>query len=607
LLLLLATLGRAAGEQVLHGHVPAVLKQLQPIGRLSATNELKLALGLPLRNGEMLRDLLRQIYDSASTNFHHYLTPLQFKHTFDPGQQDYQALGDFARRNGLAVIRTTPNRMLLDVSGSVAQIEATLHVTLRTYQHPSEPRTFYAPDAEPSIDLTNLVLYISGLDNYILPRPAGLKAVEADGSDCADFGTGSGPCGAFWGYDFRAAYAPGVSLSGAGQTIGLFQLDGYYANDIVTYEDRTGLPHVPLLNVLLPGANGSPGGHNSEVALDIEMAVSMAPGLSQVVVYEGANSLDILNEMAYPSQGEPLSYQLSTSWLYGDSPISDQIYTNFAAQGQSFLVASGDDGAYSGGVNGGPHSGPPADDPYITCVGGTVVTTTGPGGTWVSETTWRGSGGGISGIYPIQSWQQGINMSANQGSSTMRSIPDVAIIAYKVGSVWNNGTIGYTWGTSASAPLWAGFVALANQQAEQAGLRPLGFLNPRIYSIGLEAQYGSVFHDITTGNNTSTSSPTAFFAVTGYDLCTGWGTPKGINLINALNGSPSGFVWVDFANPAPGDGSYGNPYNTLVRGTNAVPFAGTIIIKGPGSSPEIMKIAKAMTIRAVGGPASIGR
>ena len=89
-------------------------------------------------------------------------------------------------------------------------------------------------------------------------------------------------------------------------------------------------------------------------------------------------------------------------------------------------------------------------------------------------------------------------------------------------------------GTSCAAPLWAGFTALVNQQAVASGKPTVGFINPAVDAIGSGGNYTSAFHDITTGNNTSGSSPTKFYAVTGYDLCTGWGTPAGQNLINAL-------------------------------------------------------------------------
>ena len=130
-------------------------------------------------------------------------------------------------------------------------------------------------------------------------------------------------------------------------------------------------------------------------------------------------------------------------------------------------------------------------------------------------------------------------MTANHGSTTRRNIPDVALTADGVYVIADNG-VAYpgVGGTSCAAPLWAGFMALINQQAAAGGgLSPVGFINPAVYEIGQSANYSNCFHDITTGNNESPESPTNFVAVAGDDLCTGWGTPTGTNLINALLGA----------------------------------------------------------------------
>ena len=148
-------------------------------------------------------------------------------------------------------------------------------------------------------------------------------------------------------------------------------------------------------------------------------------------------------------------------------------------------------------------------------VGGTTLTT-GTGGAYSSETVWNwrlydgsywGSSGGISTYYAIPFYQQGISMSANQGSTTMRNVPDVALTADNVYVVYDNGSTGNFGGTSCAAPLWAGFTALVNQQAAAAGQAPVGFLNPALYTIGKGVNYTTAFHDITTGNNYSASSP----------------------------------------------------------------------------------------------------
>ena len=314
LLLLFTTHAQAAERQVLHGHVPAVVAQLLPVGSLPGTNRLNLAIGLPLRNQEALTSLLRQIYDPASPNYHHYLTPEQFTEQFGPTEKDYQAVIAFAKANGLTVTGTDPTRMLVDVNGSVADIERALHVTLRVYQHPTEKRMFHAPDVEPSLDLAVPILSISGLDNYSLPRPR-LQATPLANAPKALPNAGSGPSGTYMGKDFRAAYVPDSSLNGSGQIVGLLQFDGYTASDITYYENKAGLPSITLSNVLIDGASGNPSGSGGEVevSLDIEMAISMATNLSKVIVYMAPNGSpweDLLNRMA----NDNLAKQLSCSW-----------------------------------------------------------------------------------------------------------------------------------------------------------------------------------------------------------------------------------------------------------------------------------------------------
>ena len=523
-------------RQFLHGHVPAAVAKLTPTGRLPATNHLFLAIGLSLRNQAVLDELLRQLYDPASTNFHKFLTPPEFTARFGPTEQDYQAVIDFATANGLTVTVKHPNRVVLDVEGSIAGIERAFHVTMRVYRHPTEARTFYAPDVEPSLDLAVPILNISGLDNYSLPHPNSIER-PADKTANATPNAGSGPSGSYLGGDFRAAYVPGTALTGAGQSVGLLQFDGYYASDITTYETQAGLPNVPLVNVPIDGGVSTPGSGNVEVALDIEMVISMAPGVSKVYVYEAPNPspwVDLLSRMA----NDNLAKQLSCSWGGGSTnPACEQIFQQMAAQGQSFFNATGDSDAFTGAI---PF---PSESINITQVGGTTLTTTGPGGSYVSETVWNwgsgtGSSGGVSTYYGIPSYQQGIDMSANLGSITMRNVPDVALTGDNVYVVYHQGgrrVTGIFGGTSCAAPLWAGFMALVNQQTALGGNLPVGFINPAVYAIGKSnANYTSIFHDITTGNNFSSSSPTKFPAVSGYDLCTGWGTPTGTNLINAL-------------------------------------------------------------------------
>src|ERR1035438_860334 len=513
-------------------HVPEAVARLTPVGNLPDAQRLNLAIGLPLRNQPELDSLLQQISDPASPNYRHYLTPEQFTARFGPTDADYQALMDFAKTNGLTITAAHPNRVVLDVAGSTADIAKAFHVTIRVYRHPTEARTFYAPDVEPTVDFAVPILHISGLDNYALPHPNSLLR-PASASTNATPNSGSGPGGAYQGSDFRTAYVPGTALTGAGQSVGLLQFDGFYASDITTYESQAGLPNVPLTVVPIDGGVGTPGSGASEVSLDIEMVISMAPGISGIYVYEAPNPspwVDLLSRMA----NDNLSKQLSCSWGGGPpDPAGDQIFLQMAAQGQSFFNACGDSDAFTGPI---PF---PAESPYIMQVGGTTLSTTGPGGAWQSEKVWNwgngaGTCGGISPTYSIPAWQQGIDMTTNQGSTTMRNIPDGALTADNVYVLFGNGQSGAFGGTSCAAPLWAGFTSLINQQAAAASQPPVGFLNPALYTIGKGPIFTSCFHDTTVGNNTWSGSPNLFFAVPGYDLCTGWGTPLGTNLINAL-------------------------------------------------------------------------
>ena len=532
----------AAAGQVLHNIVPSATAELRPLERLAATNRLDLAIGLPLRNTTELGQLLRQLYDPASPNYHRYLTPAQFTDRFGPTANDYQAVIAFVQANGLRVTQRHPNRVVLDVSGAVPELERALHIKINVYQHPTEARTFYASDKEPTLDLAAPVLGISGLDNYAPSSPLFFR-LPMNHAQITSPDLGSGPDGYYIGKDFRAAYVPDSVLTGSGQSVGLLEFDGYTTSDITYYESLAGLPSVPLTNVLLDGFSGHPTGDGGEVevSLDIEMAISMAPGLSKVIVYEaGPNGSwhDMLNRMA----NDNLAKQLSCSWYIpggGPDPVAEQIFQQMAAQGQSFFAASGDFDAYTGLI---PF---PSDTTNVTEVGGTTLSTSGPGGSWVGETVWNwgngiGSGGGISTSYAIPSWQTNINMATNKGSTTMHNVPDVAFTADNV-YVRADGENDGVGGTSCAAPLWAAFTALVNQQAVMTGHPTVGFINSALDAIASGPTYSQCFHDITTGNNTSSASPQKFYGVAGYDLCTGWGVPAGQSLINALaNPDPLG-------------------------------------------------------------------
>ncbi|HEY0758184.1 MAG TPA: protease pro-enzyme activation domain-containing protein [Acidisarcina sp.] len=568
-LFLAALSAGAAQHQVLFGHIPQATQSSRSIGRLPREIRLNLAIGLPLRNQDLLDLLLKQITDPDSPYYRHYLLPAEFAAEFSPSQRDYHQLIAWAESNHLTVTETYPNRVLLDVSGDVSEIESAFHLNLLNYVHP-ERGEFFAPDREPSVDLDIALLDVSGMDNFEVPHPMALRSHPL--SEAGPYVTGSGPSGYFLGKDFRAAYAPGVTLTGRGQTVGLLEFDGFYSADVTKNFAQAGLPAVPTQTVLLDGFNGAPGGSNIEVTLDIMMAAYMAPGLSQVMVYEGYSPNDILNRMATDN----LAQQLSSSWSFGPiNATTEQIFKQYIAQGQSLLQASGDSGAYKGPIMA------PSDDPNLTVVGGTSLTTSGAGGAWQSEMAWTGSGGGISTVYPIPAYQQVGNMNSNLaasgGSTKMRNIPDVALTAdIQMFLIQNNGQAVVVGGTSAAAPLWAGFIALANQQAAASAKPRVGFLNPALYTIGSGGSYSADFNDITRGNNSGFSAGTA------YDLVTGWGSPAGQHLINDLTSVPAAASFSLAASPMTLSLTPGTAASTTITIAPVNGFTGAVTFSAAG-------------------------
>jgi subtilase family serine protease len=529
--LLCAATAQAGQHAALTSHVPVAVAsgQVSRVGKLPGTQRMNAAISLPPRNEAELDDLLQQLYDPQSPSYHQYLSVQEFTERFGPTQGDRDEVVRFAERHGLQVTEAHANRMVVDVEGSVANVEKAFHVTMGVYRHPTENRRFFAPDREPTLDSDIPVLHISGLDNFSPPRAKFTNSSRGPG--VIGELTGSGPGGNFIGSDTRAAYYGSGSLTGAGQSVGMFEIKGYELSDVQLYFQTVHQPlNVPINGVSLNGVSLDclpPRCDDSEAALDIEMAISMAPGLSQVVVYVGSNPVSIFSRMASDNTSKQLT---CTSGFPDDESSLDPIFKEYAAQGQTLFVATGDQGSSTP-----PNVVWPADDPWVTAVGGTDLVTNGAGGSWRSETGWKGSAGGPSGNnVPIPTYQKlpGVVNSSNQASPTLRNYPDVAAEANSnIYSCFNGACSGGHGGTSYAAPQWAGFMALVNQQAIANGGAPLGFLNPTFYQIGIRSNYHSDFHDITSGSNGGYS------AVTGYDLVTGWGSLNGPNLLNALLGS----------------------------------------------------------------------
>lgn len=484
---------------------------------------LRVAIALPLRDEAGLDAFLRDLYDPASPSYRQYLSVAEFTSRFGPTAADYAGAAKFFTDQGLKVWATAPNRFLFDVEGSIADIERVMHVHMGVYRHPTEARTFTAPDRAPTLDLAIPVLQITGLDDYVLPKPRLIKAPQGQAHPLT---TGSGPGGDFIGSDVRAAYYGSGSLNGAGQSLGLMELVGYNIASVQTYFKNLKQPlNVKVVGIATDGVNVNCTGNcdDGEQALDIEYAISLAPGLAQVQVYVGTPE-DVLNRMA----SDNTSKQLSTSWGWNENFATDEpIFKEFEAQGQTNLTASGDASNLK-------DSGPwPEESANITGVGGTDLVTNGPGGTWASETGWDGSAGGpsLDKKIKILSYQKPFITKANGGSKKLRNVPDIAGDSNIDNYYCSNSGCGTAGGTSFASPIWAGFIALANQQAVASGKPLVGWLNPTVYALASAKQtYATQFHDITKGTSG------VFSCTPSFDLVTGVGSPQGAALINALTG-----------------------------------------------------------------------
>lgn len=569
-----------AKDHVLRDHVPAAVRSLTAFSPLPATTRLNLSLALPVRDEAGLDALLGQIYDPNSPHYHQYITPAEFATRFGATEADYQSVIHFARTNGFTITGTHANHLIVDVSGSTADINRAFHLTLKQYHHPTETRDFYAPDSDPVLDAAMPIRQVSGLNNFSSRITHYTARPLPKGQSQATPRVGSASAGMYIGNDFRNAFVHGTALNGAGQSIALLEYDGYYSNDITTYEQLAGLPGISLTNIPFGGGVSTPSSSGDvEVSLDIEVAMAMAPGLSRIIVYEAPNN----NTVAWSSYltqiaDDNLARQISCSWGENTpAPIdsaSETAFMQMASQGQSFFNASGDSDAFTAGI---PF---PSESTNITEVGGTTLYMNGNGGSYSSETAWNRTGGvgtcgGVSSNFTLPFWQQGIDLTASMGSTNFRNVPDVSMPAENIFVVEGNGSEVLVGGTSCAAPLWAGFLALVNQEAATYGKPSAGLINPVIYAIGKSPAYSSCFNDVAAGNNFKSTSPGLFPAVTGYDLCTGWGSPNGVNLINALASVSDSLVVSPFA---------GFSTNVL-PGVIFTPISQTLVLTNTGSSP----------------------
>ena len=566
------------------GSLPPLVSLSQLLGSDTTNRTLQMSVGLALRNQDQLSALLQSLYDPSSPNYHQYLTPDQFDQQFGPTADQRQQVIDYLTGQGFTVTQTYPT--LIDFSGSESLAERVFGVTINDYQAP-DGRAFFANASQPALPayIARNVVSVSGLDNATqfshppVPSQNAPSLSSNAGANCPSPGTSGGGGGGIFGGS-STAYIPSqfskaynydglhnAGLHGEGQTVGVFELDGYSQSDIQAYAQCFGGGSVQLQNVVLDGFNGQPGAGAIEVELDIEMLLGMAPNLAKIVVYEAPNTTQGYND-EFARIVKDRTPVISVSWgdcekNMGQQEVTqeNQFFQQAAAQGQTILVAAGDSGSETcfQGLSGGSfdtslNADDPAAQPYVTGVGGTNLTINSDN-SYASETVWNGGflggagGGGLSQFWKIPSWQTGPGVQ-NSYSNGMRETPDVSLDAdpatgYPVyctagsnctggGILGGGGSGGWltVGGTSAAAPMWAAMIALANEMAAKAGKGTLGFLNPALYKIASGSHYGSDFHDITPPSNGSLPSNNdelgvnggAYPVTQGYDMATGWGS-----------------------------------------------------------------------------------
>jgi kumamolisin len=451
----------------------------------------------------------------------------------------------FAREYGLTVKETSAARRTVILSGTVAAMNNAFGVELKQYEHPGGQYRGRTGSIHLPADLHDVVEGVFGLDNRPQAKPHFRRRRERTGARAEQQGVSYTPNQVATLYDFP------TNVDGSGECIGLIELGGgFNQTDLSNYWNQLKLSTTPTVIAVSVGKGsnsptGDPNGPDGEVMLDIEVAGAIAPG-AKIAAYFAENTdagfLNAITTAVHDSTNNPSIISISwggpePSWTQQAMTSMDEAFQAAAAMGVSICVAAGDDGSTDGVNDGLNHVDFPASSPNVLACGGTRLI--GSGTTITSETVWNelanqegATGGGISDVFPLPSYQSGaaVPPSANPNHNVGRGVPDVAGDADPTTGYVTlvDGQSGVIGGTSAVAPLWAGLIALINQSMG----KPVGFLNPPLYQQLNEA---ADFNDVTSGNNG------AYSAVPGWDACTGLGSPKGLEIAEAL-GAPESAV-----------------------------------------------------------------
>ncbi|GFZ87897.1 S53 family peptidase [Dyella caseinilytica] len=521
-------------------HVRDVVSQAtaKQVGNLPATKLMAIDVVLPVRDQAGLDQFVANVTNPLSLQYRQYVTPQEFTARFGPTQNDYDTVVQYLTKYGFTITGGSRDGLDVQAVGPVSAVEAAFNVKMHTYQHPTENRVFYSPDREPTTSLAISLWHVSGLDNYSIPHPMYVKKSDyaaAHGVSpeavVSHATTGSGPSASFLGSDMRAAYVNGTTLTGSGQTLGLFEYEGINTSDVQLYytgAKQTNPNNLTVISTDGTATNCSGSCTDIEQTIDTTQAQGMAPGLSHVLMFVGSTDTAIISDMTTYSP-LPITIGCSWGWTPADPTTLNPYWEKMAAQGQSFFAASGDSSTWSS-----RNEAWPADAAYVISTGGTDLVTSSAAGPWKSETAWEDSGGGISpDKIAIPTWQseyyKELSDNGSGASDKYRNGPDVSANANFSFYACGNGscTANEYGGTSFATPMWAAFIALVNQSLASNDASPMGFFDPTIYANNATNStiYADTFHDITSGKSGSYS------AEKGYDLVTGWGSPLGSGFI----------------------------------------------------------------------------
>ena len=454
------------------------------------------------------------------------MTREEFAEKHGPDARSEEVVRAFAQEFGLSVEKPAEKgRRVLYLTGSPEAMEKAFGVTLQSHTTASGVLRLREGEITLPEEVAPHVEAVLGLDNRPQAKPHSRNAKPHAGN------VSYTPVQVAQFYGFPA------NAKATGQTIGVLELGGGFRTaDITAYFKGLGLSAPTVTAVSVDKGENSPGnpnGADGEVMLDIEVSAAVAPG-ANVVVYFAPNTdqgfIDAVSTAVHDSTNNPSI--LSISWGGPESTWTEQAVTALdqacqaaAVLGVTITVASGDDGSTDGVTGGGNNVDFPASSPHVLACGGTKLVASGT--TITSETAWNelsanegATGGGVSTLFALPTWQANSNVPAPTTTSGGRGVPDVAgdadpTTGYTVRVDGETSTIG---GTSAVAPLWAGLIALANA----ASGKDAGFVNPTLYGDP------KAFRDITSGNNG------AFSAGPGWDACTGLGSPNGAAIVAAL-------------------------------------------------------------------------